>query len=160
MKLNSRRTILTGLAFLSICAFWQMYDNVIPLILTKTFHMNETLSGAIMAADNILALFLPAVFSARSTKRTRKSASACPTSSSEPAALFFSMNLLPLIDNSYAAAPSSFKTVSFVIVLGLFTHRHREPTVPPPSRLCRTSRRSPCARVRTLSSTSWAPSAA
>ena len=58
MKLNSRRTILTGLAFLSICAFWQMYDNVIPLILTKTFHMNETLSGAIMAADNILALFL------------------------------------------------------------------------------------------------------
>ena len=50
MKLNSRRTILTGLAFLSICAFWQMYDNVIPLILTKTFHMNETLSGAIMAA--------------------------------------------------------------------------------------------------------------
>ena len=55
MKLNSRRTILTGLAFLSICAFWQMYDNVIPLILTKTFHMNETLSGAIMAADNILA---------------------------------------------------------------------------------------------------------
>ena len=40
MKLNSRHTILTGLAFLSICAFWQMYDNVIPLILTKTFHMN------------------------------------------------------------------------------------------------------------------------
>ena len=40
MKLNSRRTILTGLAFLSICAFWQMYDSVIPLILTKTCHMN------------------------------------------------------------------------------------------------------------------------
>ena len=58
MKLNSRRTILTGLAFLSICAFWQMYDSVIPLILTKTFHMNETFSGAIMAADNVLALFL------------------------------------------------------------------------------------------------------
>ena len=58
MKLNNKRTILVGLAFLSICAFWQMYDNVIPLILTKTFHMNETYSGAIMAADNILALFL------------------------------------------------------------------------------------------------------
>ena len=34
MKLNNKRTILIGLAFLSICAFWQMYDNVIPLILT------------------------------------------------------------------------------------------------------------------------------
>ena len=58
MKLNNKRTILVGLAFLSICAFWQMYDSVVPLILTKTFHMNETFSGAIMAADNILALFL------------------------------------------------------------------------------------------------------
>ena len=71
MKLNSR-TILTGLAFLSICAFWQMYDNVIPLILTKTFHMNETLSGAIMAADNILALFLLPFFGARSDKTNTK----------------------------------------------------------------------------------------
>ena len=58
MKLNNKRTILVGLAFLSICSFWQMYDNIVPLILTRTFHMNETLSGAIMAADNILALFL------------------------------------------------------------------------------------------------------
>lgn len=58
MKLNSKRTILVGLAFLSISAFWQMYDSVMNLILTGTFHLNETLSGAIMAADNILALFL------------------------------------------------------------------------------------------------------
>ena len=73
MKLNSRRTILTGLAFLSICAFWQMYDNVVPLILTKTFHMNETFSGAIMAADNVLALFLLPFFGgALGHRRTTK----------------------------------------------------------------------------------------
>lgn len=57
-KLNYRRTFFIGLAFLSICAFWQMYDNVIPLILQNTFHLNETFTGAIMAADNILAVFL------------------------------------------------------------------------------------------------------
>ena len=34
MKLNNTRTILVGLAFLSICAFWQMYDSIVPLILT------------------------------------------------------------------------------------------------------------------------------
>ena len=56
MKLNNRRTILVGLAFLSICAFWQMYDNIVPLILTRTFHMNETISGLIMAADNEFVL--------------------------------------------------------------------------------------------------------
>ena len=50
MKLNSRRTILVGLAFLSICTFWQMYDSVMTLILTDTFKLNETFAGAIMAA--------------------------------------------------------------------------------------------------------------
>ena len=45
MKLNNKRTVLVGLAFLSICAFWQMYDSVIPLMLTKTFHLHETYSG-------------------------------------------------------------------------------------------------------------------
>jgi MFS family permease len=68
MKLNNKRTVLVGLAFLSICAFWQMYDNVVPLILTKTFHLNETFSGAIMAADNILALFLLPFFGTLSDK--------------------------------------------------------------------------------------------
>ena len=58
MKLNTKRTMLVGLAFLSICIFWQMYDSVMTLILTDTFHLNETIAGAVMAADNVLALFL------------------------------------------------------------------------------------------------------
>lgn len=58
MKLNYRRTFLIGLAFLSISAFWQMYDNIIPLILQNTFHLNESVIGAIMAIDNVLAVFL------------------------------------------------------------------------------------------------------
>ena len=68
MKLNNKRTILVGLAFMSICTFWQMYDSVIPLILTKTFKLNETFSGAIMAADNVLALFLLPIFGALSDR--------------------------------------------------------------------------------------------
>ena len=58
LKLNNKRTILVGLAFLSICSFWQMYDNLVPLILKGTFGLDESLTGMIMAADNILALFL------------------------------------------------------------------------------------------------------
>ena len=30
MKLNTKRTCLVGLAFLSISAFWGLYDFVIP----------------------------------------------------------------------------------------------------------------------------------
>ncbi len=35
-----------------------MYDNLIPLMLQRTFHLNETITGAIMALDNVLAVFL------------------------------------------------------------------------------------------------------
>mgnify|MGYP000814306917 CR=1 FL=1 len=119
MKLNSKRTILVGLAFLSICAFWQMYNSIVPLILTNTFHLNETYSGAIMAADNVLALFLLPLFGAISDKTHTKIGKRMPFILFGTGLAIILMNLLPLIDNSYAAAPTTFKTVSFVVVLGL-----------------------------------------
>lgn len=61
-KLNYRRTFFIGLAFLSISAFWQMYDNIIPLILQNTFQLGETVTGAVMALDNVLAIFLLPLF--------------------------------------------------------------------------------------------------
>ena len=119
MKLNNKRTILVGLAFLSICAFWQMYDNIVPLILTRTFHMNETVSGLIMAADNILALFLLPFFGSLSDRTSTKIGKRMPFILFGTGCAVILMNLLPLIENSYYAAPSTAKTVSFVIVLGL-----------------------------------------
>ena len=35
-----------------------MYDNIIPLILQNTYHLGETMTGAVMALDNVLAIFL------------------------------------------------------------------------------------------------------
>ena len=119
MKLNNKRTILVGLAFLSICAFWQMHDNVIPLILTKTFHMNETYSGVIMAADNILALFLLPFFGSLSDRTSTKLGKRMPFVLFGTGCAVILMNLLPLLDNSYAAEPSPLKLASFVIVLAL-----------------------------------------
>ena len=68
MKLNVKRTVLVGMAFLSICSFWQYYDNIIPLILKETFSLGETWTGVIMALDNVLALFLLPLFGALSDK--------------------------------------------------------------------------------------------
>ena len=78
MKLNNKRTILVGLAFLSICSFWQMYDNLVPLILKQTFQLDESLTGIIMAADNILALFLLPLFGALSDKTNTRLGSRTP----------------------------------------------------------------------------------
>ncbi|SFB70467.1 MFS transporter [Butyrivibrio sp. YAB3001] len=68
MKLNTKRTILIGFAFMSICSFWQFYDNEIPKILKYTFNLGETLTGVVMALDNILALFLLPMFGTISDK--------------------------------------------------------------------------------------------
>lgn len=68
MKLNYIRVICVGFAFFLITAFWQAYDKTIPLILTYKFNMNQTLSGLIMALDNILAVFLLPLFGAFSDK--------------------------------------------------------------------------------------------
>lgn len=72
MKLNYKRTILVGFAFFLICAFWQAYDNTIPLILTNKFGMSQTWSGVIMALDNILALFMLPLFGAISDRHQGK----------------------------------------------------------------------------------------
>ncbi|MBR1455894.1 MAG: MFS transporter [Oscillospiraceae bacterium] len=119
MKLNNKRTVLVGLAFLSICAFWQMYDNIVPLILTNTFHLNETFSGAIMAADNVLALFLLPIFGGISDRTSTRIGKRMPFILFGTGCAIILLNILPLLDNGYAAQPSSFKLVSFVIVLGL-----------------------------------------
>ena len=119
MKLNTKRTMLVGLAFLSICIFWQMYDSVMTLILTDTFHLNETIAGAVMAADNVLALFLLPFFGSVSDKSHTKIGKRMPFILFGTGCAIILMNILPLLDNSYAAQPSGFKTASFVIVLGL-----------------------------------------
>lgn len=72
MKLNYKRIILAGFAFFLIQAFWQAYDNTIPMILTNKFGMSQAWSGAIMALDNVLALFMLPLFGAISDKHHSK----------------------------------------------------------------------------------------
>ncbi len=66
--MDYKRTFFIGMAFMSITSFWQLYDNIIPLILQNNFGIGETLTGGIMALDNVLALFLLPLFGALSDK--------------------------------------------------------------------------------------------
>lgn len=100
MKLNYRRTFFIGLAFLSISAFWQMYDNIIPLILQNTFGLGETVTGTIMAADNVLALLLLPLFGALSDRVDTRAGKRIPfiATGTLLAVVFFM--LLPVADSS------------------------------------------------------------
>ncbi len=119
MKIDTRRTVFVGFAFLSICAFWQMYDNLIPKILTETFGMGESISGMIMAADNVLALFLLPLFGSLSDKCTS------PLGRRRPYILFGTlaavavMMTLPVLTDSYHASPATWKLVCFIVGLGV-----------------------------------------
>ena len=68
MKLNYKRTLLVGMAFFLITAFWQAYDAIIPLILTNHFGLPQSASGAVMSIDNVLAVFLLPLFGALSDR--------------------------------------------------------------------------------------------
>lgn len=72
MKLNYKKTILVGLGFLTISAFWQLYDFIIPLILQNSFGIDHTTSGFIMSLDNIIALFMLPLFGMLSDKTYTK----------------------------------------------------------------------------------------
>ena len=72
MRLNYKRTILVGFAFFLISAFWQAYDAIIPLILTNHFGLPQTISGAVMSIDNVLAVFMLPIFGAISDKVNTK----------------------------------------------------------------------------------------
>ena len=99
MKLNTRRTILVGLAFLSISAFWQLYDSLIPLILKNTFQVSDTISGGIMAIDNVLAVFMLPVFGSLSDRVHTRIGRRMPFILCGTAAAVIAMLFLPFADN-------------------------------------------------------------
>ena len=68
MKLNYKRTILIGLAFMSILAFWQFYDQVIPHLLENVFGLRTFTTNAIMSIDNVSSLVLLPLFGTLSDK--------------------------------------------------------------------------------------------
>lgn len=72
MKLDTKKTIYVGIAFLIISMFWQVYDTVIAQILINSFGLNQTASGIVMALDNVLALFLLPIFGSLSDKTKTK----------------------------------------------------------------------------------------
>ena len=121
MKLNYKRTVLIGMAFLTISAFWQMYDNVIPLILKNTFGLGETVTGAIMAADNVLALFLLPIFGAFSDKVRTPIGRRMPFIISGTVLAFVFLMILPFADNTMNL--TLFVVGLFVLLISMGTYR-------------------------------------
>ncbi|NLM39791.1 MAG: SLC45 family MFS transporter [Firmicutes bacterium] len=121
MKLNYKRTFFIGLAFLSISAFWQIYDSLIPLILKHTFGIGDTLAGGIMALDNVLALFMLPLFGTLSDKVRTSIGRRMPFIIGGTAAAVVSMVLIPVSDNLVNLP--MFISVLFLTLVAMSTYR-------------------------------------
>ncbi len=121
MKLNYKRTFFIGLAFMSISAFWQLYDSIIPLILKHTFQIGDTLAGAIMAIDNVLALFMLPLFGALSDKVDTKIGKRMPFIVGGTIVAVIAMVLLPVADNMVSLP--LFAVVLMFTLVAMSTYR-------------------------------------
>lgn len=121
MKLDNKRTITIGFAFLAISAFWQMYDNIIPLILKYFFNIGDTLSGGIMALDNIFALIMLPIFGAWSDKVNHKRGKRTPFIFVGTIIAVAAMLILPLAANTRNLV--LFVAALFVTLFAMSTFR-------------------------------------
>ena len=96
-----------------------MYDNLIPLILTHTLHISETASGVVMAADNVLALFLLPLFGGISDRCTSRLGRRKPFILVGTLVSVTLMMLLPILSDSYRSAPAAGKLTAFIVILGM-----------------------------------------
>ena len=120
MKQNYKRTFFIGLAFLSISAFWQMYDNIIPLMLQGTFHLGETVTGVIMAADNVLALFLLPLFGSLSDRMDTKMGKRMPFIVGGTLLAVIFLMLLPFADKFVNLPLFVISLFALLISMGLY----------------------------------------
>ena len=119
-KLNYKRTIFIGMAFLSISAFWQMYDNIIPLILQNTFGVKETATGVIMAMDNVLAIFLLPFFGSLSDKVDTKWGKRTPFIVAGTVLAVIFMMLLPVADRTGSLVLFIVALFATLLSMGLY----------------------------------------
>ncbi|MBE5759469.1 MAG: SLC45 family MFS transporter [Clostridiales bacterium] len=121
MKLNTKRTLFAGFAFLLISAFWQLYDGLIPQILKNSFDINDVFSGFIMSFDNILSLFLLPIFGALSDKTNTRLGKRTPYILFGTIAAVIIMMILPIAESTRNL--SLFLIALFLLLLAMATFR-------------------------------------
>ncbi|MBQ2278543.1 MAG: MFS transporter, partial [Clostridia bacterium] len=118
--MNYKRTICIGIAFLWITAFWQVYDNIVPLILKNSFALEETASGIIMAADNVIAVVLLPFFGAWSDRVNTRFGKRMPFIVVGTLLSVLFMMLVPAADNSRNFPVFAVSLGAVLLSMGLY----------------------------------------
>ena len=127
--MNYKRTILVSLPFMAFMTFWSAYDGIIPLMLKNTFHIGDTVSGVVMALDNILAVLLLPIFGSLSDKTKSRYGRRMPYILLGTLFAVLGMPLIPLGDYLYNFP--MFIIGLGVVLLALSSYRSAEVALMP-----------------------------
>lgn len=134
LKLNTKRTLIIGFAFFGILMLWQVYNTYCPSILTELFKSKLSISdekqvqyivGILMAADNIVALFMLPIFGALSDKTHSKFGKRMPyiVLGTLVSAIVFPLIVVMFMANSLAGV------IIMMALTLLFMQMYRNPAV-------------------------------
>ena len=98
-KLDNRAVALASLPFMGMISFWQVYDGIVPKMLTNTFGLSNSLTGAIMAIDNVFGLFLLPLFGILSDRCTSRLGRRTPFILGGSAVAVLSVPLIAIANN-------------------------------------------------------------
>ncbi len=99
-KLDNKAVALAALPFMGMISFWQVYDGIVPKMLTNTFGLSNSLTGAIMAIDNVFGLFLLPLFGILSDRCTSKLGRRTPFILGGSAVAVLSVPLIAIANNA------------------------------------------------------------
>ncbi len=125
MKLKIKQTILIGLSFASILAFWQFYDQIIPVILEGHYGVSTIATNIIMSLDNVLAIFMLPLFGVLSDRVKS------PMGKRTPFILFGTIAAVSLMGIiAYVTEGGSFaKFIVLLVLLLVVMSTYRSPAV-------------------------------
>ena len=98
-KLDNRAVALASLPFMGMISFWQVYDGIVPKMLTNSFGLSNSLTGAIMAIDNVFGLFLLPLFGILSDRCTSRLGRRTPFILGGSAVAVLSVPLIAIANN-------------------------------------------------------------
>lgn len=98
-RLDTKAVALASQPFMGMISFWQVYDGIVPKMLTGTFGLSNSLTGAVMAIDNVFGLFLLPLFGILSDRCTSKLGRRTPFILGGSAVAMLSVPLIAIANN-------------------------------------------------------------
>lgn len=118
--LDVKTVALASLPFMGMISFWQVFDGIVPKMLTSTFGLSNALTGSVMAIDNIFGLFLLPLFGILSDRCRSKLGRRTPYILAGSAIAVVSVPLIAVADRMESLALLIFAILATLVAICMY----------------------------------------